>query len=430
VRSGPSWPLLSALLAGFIGFGAVVTLIGATLPKIIADFGWSYTQAGLVMAAGAGGYLLSCLLAGPAIHHLGPRPAAVAGQLLQAAGLALFGGSPSVAANAVLWGIVGMGQGGIEVVTNVSVGQMEKPGQSRLMNFVHASFCVGAIVGPMAVGRILASHLSWRLPFHGMAAVAVVTAGVFAFCPFGRLLGPAGAVVPGEPDGRPGAAWSLFRQPLLALLVAVLLVYVGVELGISAWVSEYSVKVLRFPAGLAANMVAVFWSGLLVGRVAVFFGYHGTRQAELLCLLSAATTAILATALLLTWPPAVAAAVFATGLACSAIYPVAMGLIGRHFARNMSLAMALGSAGGAVGSLLFPFLMSALSDAAGLRNGFWFYVGLAVLMLALAICVLAAARRRENGDATALLKTGKLGTHPSFRGGWDGPPKTASSHRR
>jgi len=57
-------PLYIGLFSIFALFGISMTVIGATLPKIFVDFGWSYTTAGAIIAAGSIGYFLSSYLAG------------------------------------------------------------------------------------------------------------------------------------------------------------------------------------------------------------------------------------------------------------------------------------------------------------------------------------------------------------------------------
>ena len=45
--------LFLVLFAVFALYGTSMTIIGATLPKILADFQWSYLAAGFVLGAGA-----------------------------------------------------------------------------------------------------------------------------------------------------------------------------------------------------------------------------------------------------------------------------------------------------------------------------------------------------------------------------------------
>jgi len=46
-----------SMLVNFVFFGVTLTIIGATLPKIIREFQWSYVATGFVVSAGSLGYL-------------------------------------------------------------------------------------------------------------------------------------------------------------------------------------------------------------------------------------------------------------------------------------------------------------------------------------------------------------------------------------
>ena len=67
--------LFLSISALFILFGASMTIIGATLPKILANFHWDYLVAGIVISAGAVAYFVSTFVAGRLVKRWGPsRP--------------------------------------------------------------------------------------------------------------------------------------------------------------------------------------------------------------------------------------------------------------------------------------------------------------------------------------------------------------------
>jgi len=55
--------LFLSLFALFILYGTSMTVIGATLPKILASFHWNYLAAGIVIGAGAVAYFVSTYVA-------------------------------------------------------------------------------------------------------------------------------------------------------------------------------------------------------------------------------------------------------------------------------------------------------------------------------------------------------------------------------
>ena len=371
------------LLAGFVMFGVIFTVAGAALPQIIRTFGWSYTVTGLVLAASSAGYFLSSFLNGFLIQRVSAKVIMVAGLAIGIVCMSMFARWPSPWLNLLLNLGIGLCQGAMEVVTNLEVIHMEKKGQSRLMNLIHAMFCVGAIVGPAGVGYILNAHIPLVAIFVAASALFALLALLFVLTPFPR--------VRQEPEPGAQAGLRLLRQPLLLIMTGALLVYVGTEIGISSWASEYVVKVLAVSASTAAFAVSLFWLGLLAGRLAISVGYRGTRQELLMLALSVVSAAALVVVLLVRSTAAVAAAIFIAGLGSSGFYPLGMSLVGRHFKSGVAVGTA--ATGGAAGSIAFPFLMALLSQGVGVRSGFRLYLGLNIILVVLTVVLVRAVRR-------------------------------------
>lgn len=381
--------LFGVLLFNFLVFGITVTIYGAIVPTAIREFHWSYLATGVVLAASSVGYFASSFASGFLVERLGAKRVVCLGLVLQAGGLALFGSVPGILFNLFSTFLVGLGQGGTEVVTNFCVVRIEKAGQSRLMNLMHASFPVGAISGPILVGWFLSAGIPWQFVFRGLSVLSVAIAIVMALTSFVSI-GEAA-----EEDTRERDLGRLLGNPLLILLFLTIFLYVGSEIGVSSWISEYYVKVFDVSASAAAFMVSVFWAGVLVGRFGVFLLYQGYRQAEILFSISCLALASLLVSLLVPLRPAATAGFLVCGLGYSAVYPVVMAIVGNQFKRGQSVALGFVSTGGGVGSFLFPFIMAAIADAYGIRNGFWFYTVTTLAMALAAGGVLYLVRRAK-----------------------------------
>ncbi len=387
----PTRRLYLLLLLGFGTFGAVFTIIGAALPHIIRTFGWSYALTGTVLAANAVGYFISPFACGILVQRISPKSVVVAGLALGAVSLALFIRWPSPWLNLALNLCVGLCQGTIEVVTNLEVIHMEKKGQSRLLNLVHAAFCVGGIVGPAVMGLLLAAGGAGLAVFAATAVVLAVMGVLFGLSPFPKIRQHE------ERGGRPGL--SLMLQPLLLLMMAFLLVYVGAELGVSTWVSEYFVRELGAPQSMGALSVSIFWVGMLAGRFSLSVAYRGSRQEYPVLGLTVLAAASLGLILLVTSTWAVALAVFLSGLGFSGIYPLSIAIVGRYHKSGMAVGAV--TTGGGVGSFTFPFLMAVLAQTVGIRGGFWFYLGICVALAFLAVAILRVTSRSPLPETNA-----------------------------
>ena len=379
--------LFIALLANFAIFGVTVTIFGATVPKIIRVFGWSYLVTGAILSGSALGYFVSSFISGFLVHRYGPRVVLLTGLLLQALGLAVFGavGNAIVNLGAVL--CLGFGQGATEVVTNVCVARMERPGQSRLMSLMHAAFPVGAIMGPLVVGWLIASGFSWKLMYRAMALLSLVMAGVLSTFRFEGLR------TEDEKTHQPHRVSALIRCPLLVFLCITIFLYVGSEIGVSSWVAEYFVKFFEVGVSEGAYMVSVFWAGIMTGRLLVSYAYRGYRQAELLVGLCVVASVALAFSLFLDIRDVVVIAIGIAGLGYSAVYPLIMAIAGDSFKRGQSIAIGMVSTAGGIGSFSFPFVMAAIANVYGIHTGFRFYLVTTLSMSASAVVVLYLVRK-------------------------------------
>jgi fucose permease len=380
--------LYRAFLANFALFGVTMTLVGATLPRLIRESGWSYSTSGIVLSAGSVGYFVTTFVTGLLVHRLGSRRVMVGGLLIELVGVALFARSPSAAVNAALHLLIGVGQGCSEVVTNFGVIRMEREGEGRLMSLLHAAFCVGGIVGPVAAGAYLSLTEGWgglwRLVYPTAAVAVALAALVFA-----RLEFPPEHLPERVPEPAAGAprARRAFLSPLLALFAFMLLVYVSGEIGFTNWVSEYFVSRLGAGASSAALMVSVLWLGVLAGRLALGFWFARWRQDVTILGLAVLATASAALLLAARTVPGAAAAVFATGLGYSGVYPLVMSLIGRRF--HSGKAVGIASTAGGIGSFASPFLIGYLGEIAGIGSAILWCVATSGLLALLALVVIA-----------------------------------------
>lgn len=388
--------LFLLLFAVFTIFGMSMTIIGATLPVILADFKWNYLIAGFVLGAGAVAYFVATFVGGYMVQHWGAKPTLLFGLVLDVVGLSFFATTSDPLTNILLSGLIGIGQGAIEITINWSTLRIDSSNSGRPMNLMHGAFAIGAILGPMAVGTLIQSGLAWTFVFRGMAGIFVLLTLVMVFTPLALAAHKTADDAP-TPE-------RLSTHPAYWLSFFALLVYVGVELGVSNWVAEYFVAVFSYSPAASALLVSLFWAGLLAGRFGVPLLYTGARQDLALIGFSAlAAVAIIMLTLLgyaASQPLTIEIGrvlVFFAGLGCSVYYPAVITLLGRCFPHAQSQAIGFAATGGGIGAFAFPFLMSALSQSWGIRAGFATYAVFAVVMtlcaIGLAISVKKANRR-------------------------------------
>ncbi len=376
--------LYTALFANFLLIGLGMTIIGSVLPKLIREFSWSYTATGSVLAAGSIGYFIASFVSGLIIQKLNARRLIVASLVLQALCLFLFARFRSPTLNFILNFLIGIGQGCAEVFTNYTVIRLERDGSSRRMNLMHAAFGIGAVTGPFITSLLISLSLGWKNIFVVTGLSYLFMAGAFIFVPF-----PAKT----EISSGPNRASYRGKLVLLFLFVFSIYLYVGTELGISNWISEYFVVLFSLEAGKAASMVSVLWLGILSGRLYFSFLYRREKQLAIPVIL--AGMSFLAIILLLAsgGKALAVASVYLTGLGFSSVYPITMTLAGRFF-NNGSAVGFIATAGG-IGSFSFPFLIAYVSDLLGIRGGFVMFLCMNGLLVAVELLLFLRLRKLD-----------------------------------
>ena len=376
--------LVALLFVNFLAYGNVLTIFGATVPQMRLSFGWSYTVTGLVLAGSAVTFFLSTFAAGFLVEKVRPQPLLIGALCLGGASLALFARWPTPALNILLNLAVGVYMGIVEVITNYEAIRMEGGGKSRLMNLLHAGFSVGAILGPLVVGALLRLGGSWQLIFPASGGLLLLMAVLFLLFPFPDYEKGAGS------DAHGGL--SLARNPLLLLLTAGIILYVGSELGVTNWSAEYFVRILGAEPSTAAFAVSALWLGILAGRFLLSLAYHGTRQDLVLLGLSLLCAACLFGFLAVRGSAAGLVLVVLLGMGYSGIYPMIMTLTGHAF--QSSAAVGIVTTGAGLGSFSFPFLFAGIAQAVGLRTGFLMLAALPLGISAVALVLILRRARR------------------------------------
>jgi len=298
-----------------------------------------------------------------------------------------FAWTPYAWLNMLLNLMIGFGQGGTEVVVNYSVVKIEQSGKSRLMNFMHAAFSVGAVIGPYIVILLMKINQDWQTIYRLMALVSIILAGVFLAIPFSHIPKKDKSV-----ESKVKVS-KLVKDPVLLLAFLILFVYVGSELGVSNWVSEFYVKFFEKSAETGALMVSLFWVGLLIGRLGTSILYKGSKPALVALGLSITCTVALLFALLTKHHLISGVGFVFAGLGYSAIYPLIMALVGRYFSEGQGAAVGFAATGGGFGSFVFPFIMASISQVFGIYKGFFFYFILNIIMTGLIIVIINVSRK-------------------------------------
>jgi fucose permease len=357
-------PLTYSLAFVLLCYGLVMFTFGPCLTAISETFHIPLGQTGLIFTFLSAGLLPSVLVTGFLSERLGKRPLLLGAVVSLGLGSALFAGSPgSTGAPIFAYAlaamvVIGIGAGGIESVGNALIADENQPTPAFAMNFAHAFFAVGAVVGPAAVGLLLRAHHSWQFAFYGAAAALAILMLALVAMPW---------KAPKSEPMAMGAALGLLRLPLLWLLLIVLAMYVGAEVGISAWVSPLMEKTLGASRATAAAAVSAFWGCMIVGRLVT--SWLSTRLPSSRLIIGLATGSVLG-GLGVAFSPSVGACLAMSafsGLFMSGMFGMVATDAAHAFPERSGAVFGVLVFGVGLGALITPAAMGWASSAGSLR---------------------------------------------------------------
>ncbi len=365
-------------------WGMCITIMGPALAAIARGFSLSPSQLGLFTTTLSAGLIPAVLLGGYIVDRYGAHVVGVAGQALLTVGLVLFAATPSFAVALAAFFILGMAGGGIEIVTNTVVSGLFPHKRASALNLLHAFFGIGALTGPILSGALIDSGAAWQTGYWVLAIVAAAVAALMAFSPFPQA-------VAAEKIDFSGFV-AVARTPAALLLGAVIILYVGSEMGITYWSVLHLTQRYGLSTLVAGSFLSYFWVAITAGRFVVFVAARKIGDRLLLFILTALSLA--AYALFLTagrgWLSGLGLAL--VGLFFSGIFPTALGLGVNRFSRIPGtitgfLMMFMGS-----GMLIFPYVVGLITDAASLATGMLFIM-LILACLTVFTAVIALQKR-------------------------------------
>lgn len=379
--------------AGVIGYAAFLLIGwgGILIPSLIRSVKEAFGQSDA--GIGVFYFLFACVWAagsfggGFATERLGRRTVLTAAVACVAIGMTGMGLAPSWTVFLLAALPAGLGSGAIDGGGNALVLDLAPDSRGRALNLLHLFFSLGALAGPLAVGRLVEGGVGWELIVVGTGLAAIPIA-----VGFGLVAMPGGR--------RARAAGSRFVRPTLAapliLLAFAIACYVGSEVGVSNWLVRFLEPA---PLSVATTTLSLYWAGLAVGRLV------SSQLADRFDHLRFATVCAGAMAV------AVAGAIFApslplsiglfavAGFASGPIFPMIIAIGGERYPDRSAAVSGFLSGCAVAGALIYPPVMGFLSVTVGLTVAMF---GNVILGLACAGALVLVARRPRSGEPAAL----------------------------
>ncbi|HEY3994010.1 MAG TPA: MFS transporter [Ktedonobacteraceae bacterium] len=365
---------------GFILIGLSGGANGVIIPSLSAFYHVVDAVICFLFLLSSLGYFLSALGSGLLTERLGLRWLLGLGAGILLLGMLGFAAQLPFALLLIARLCLGFGVGIIETGFNIHVSA--QPRHTVLLNYLHAFYGAGALVGPLLVTGILALLWGWNITYVLLAALSLpLLIGILLLMSAPTL---EKAVNKEESPAKGNLLGATLALPIVWIAGIFLLVYVGVESSIGNWAYSFLLED-RAQGTLSAGWIASgYWIGLTLGRFLI------QRQAERMgigvaALMYACIVGIVIGSLLIWLVPFGVAAAFGfcfLGFSLAPIYPLTVAILPRLVPERLAAsAIGLLVSVSIIGIALFPWAAGILAQIIGIWTLLPYILALALVML-------------------------------------------------
>jgi fucose permease len=271
----PAFLLIPVIYAAFVSLGLPDSVLGVAWPSMRQALGAPLEAAGLVAFLLMSCSAASSVASGWLNRRFGTGRIVLASSALTALGLLGYSFAPSFAWILVSALPLGFGGGAVDSSLN---GYVASHYSSRHMNWLHASWGIGATIGPLIMTAFIAGT-GWRYGYRTISCIQAVLALLF-LASLGlwdrtAARGEGGAALAAGPAEDPSPGHAERAKPKVGgmrriepwLQVAMYAVYAACEFSVGIW----TVSMLRESRGIApsvaGNWVALYYGGIMGGRI-------------------------------------------------------------------------------------------------------------------------------------------------------------------
>jgi fucose permease len=365
---------LALAFIAFILIGCNDGALGVLIPSMRAFYHVDTVTLSWLFLASVLGYLSASFNTGLLMAKLGIRRFLLLGLGIFCLGAILYSLRPPYAFFLCAATIVGFGTGMTDAGLNAYVASL--PNNGKLLNYLHAFYGIGALLGPLVASTLLAQGLGWHATYLAWLTLALlIWLGLLLAFKQRNQQNQQNAQGTERQGGNLLAATLRLRGVWLGAFF--LLFYVGTEVSLGNW--GYSFLTLA-RSGLplfSAWVISGYWCGLTLGRLTLanLIPRLGIRRLITICLSGVVLGVVLAWILPGIW--GTACGLCLVGFCLGPLFPTAIALMPQLVTpRLLPSAIGFLACLGSGGAALFPWLAGNLIQ----HIGYWSLLPFALLL--------------------------------------------------
>lgn len=372
---------LTLLFISYITLGLPDSSWGTAWPFMRADLGMPLASAGIfsvvIMLCSA----LSSLFAPKITDKIGTGLMIACCSFLTGASILAISFVPNFYVIVALGVVLGVAGGGVDVSVNNFVADHYS---SRIMNWVHAAWGLGSMLGPIILTAAINAFGNWRNGFQTLAVIQLLcTAILFLTLPMWKKHSP--PLLP-KTDDEPRSAHNFkLKSFAIFLSVAVYFFYAGIEISFGYWLNSLLIEGRGFSKMLGGMCVSVYYGAIMCGRI--FMGLFANKLGNKTTMYIGLVVAVVGAGIFFisTSVPASFIAAVLVGFGLGPIYPCNMHETrARFIGKDAKKVVGLQVAFACVGGLAIQPLVGVILQFAGLH---YLPICCAVIIAILTACI-------------------------------------------
>lgn len=260
-RIAQSRIMLFILFCAFISIGFPDAVLGVAWPEMRIDFERNLADVGLILISTSIGYFSSGALAGSILARFGVGRTLAFSTMLVAIGLSGYALAPSFWTLPFMAVSVGFGSGAVDAGLNFYAAEKYS---NMVMNWLHAFFGIGAMIGPFIMAGTLNADASWRWGYAIVATITLVLAIVFVL-----FMNTWDETTTHVEEASRIPASRVLRMPLVWLQIALFFTMVGIEASVGIWTATLLRERFLEPAASAGVWAGLYWGAVGLGRMVI-----------------------------------------------------------------------------------------------------------------------------------------------------------------